>query len=179
MSEGGFQLGSAYVSVDPDVSDFAQQLDEELGGLRLAVRVVPDMADFDAQVDEQAGGHVATVMVDADTGPAREQVAELVDTGLPRDVSFEVNAETRGAVSGLQDVTAAAEEAGAAAEKAVAGADALGGALDTVGAVGRGAAEALTATDAEIRAFAEEFGAAFNGAPGVRAGRQRSGPRRP
>ena len=48
-----FEVAAAYVSVTPDASDFAQQLDEEIGGLQVAVRVVPDASDLQGLVDEQ------------------------------------------------------------------------------------------------------------------------------
>jgi hypothetical protein len=116
--ESGFEIARAWVSVTPDVSDFEQALQEELGGVVVAVTVTPDTADFQAALDEEVGGTVvtvpvtpdatdfdasldeqigtptATVTVDADTTTATDQVDELV-TAIDGDTAtVTVDADT-------------------------------------------------------------------------------------
>ena len=64
---GGFEVGSAYVRVDPDASTFPESLEEQLGELNYVVRVPvdPDAGDFAGEVDAAVAesGSVVTVPV--------------------------------------------------------------------------------------------------------------------
>ena len=55
-TEQGFEVASAYVSVTPNASDFADALDEQIGGISVSAVVTPAVADFAASLDEQIGG---------------------------------------------------------------------------------------------------------------------------
>ena len=177
--ESGFELGKAYVSVDPDAADFDEKLAEQIGSPVVIVRVQADAADVDAQIDEQVGHHSATVTVDANTGPAREQVDELISSGLPKDASFTVDADTapaksrpRGSVghagqcvdtapakASLAELDGAADDTRAQMEKIEQGAAAAGQAMGTLGAHSRGAAEELSSSSPEVQHFGEQFSA--------------------
>jgi hypothetical protein len=78
MSEPGFEVAAAYVTVTPDVSDFAAALDEALGGLQLSVVVTPDVSDFAAAVDEALGGLTVSVAVIPDASDFAAAVDEQV-----------------------------------------------------------------------------------------------------
>jgi hypothetical protein len=71
-------VAAAYVTVTPNVSDFAAALDEELGGLSLSVVVTPDVSDFAAAVDEALGGLTVSVTVIPDVSDFAAAVEEQV-----------------------------------------------------------------------------------------------------
>jgi hypothetical protein len=145
--ESGFEVAAAYVTVTPDASDFAQALDEEIGGLSVAVRVLPDASDlqgaidqegltadvrlianaggFEDQVDEATGGLSATVSVGADVAPARAEVAGVID-----DFDSERADLTLGADAGAarQQAEALAEQVSGLSADLTVGADTGGGA---------------------------------------------------
>ncbi len=103
--ESGFEIASAYVDVTPDTSDFAAALDEELGGLQLAVRVLPNMADFEAAVYEQVGGLSATIDVAANTTLAQSEVDAFIERTDGEQATLFVNANT-GAAFGRAEALA-------------------------------------------------------------------------
>jgi hypothetical protein len=84
----GAGLGTLPVTVVPDVSDFAQQLDEELGGTTVPVTVTPDVSDFAAAIDEAVGDGIV-IPVTADTSQAVASVEELGSAAETADSGIE------------------------------------------------------------------------------------------
>jgi TP901 family phage tail tape measure protein len=82
----GFQLGSAFVQVDPDAESFEEQLEEQLGALSYVVRipVVPDTSGLQESVDEAAADAKASIVLPVTADPAglKESVdAASADSG--------------------------------------------------------------------------------------------------
>jgi len=96
--EAGFEVARAFVSVQPDASDFAAALDEQIGGLSVSVVIVPDASDFAAAVDEQTGGLSASVDVGADTASAEASVEDLLSDISSGRGDIAVGADTSGAM---------------------------------------------------------------------------------
>jgi hypothetical protein len=92
MSEQGFEVAAAYVTVSPDASNFADALDEQIGGLSIAVAVTPDASNFAAAFDEQVGGFSASVAVTPDTSDFASAVDEQTG-GLTASVTLLVDPE--------------------------------------------------------------------------------------
>jgi hypothetical protein len=90
--EGGFEVGRGYIAVSPDASDFAAALDEQIGGLSVAVMVTPDASDFASAFDEQIGGLSASVAVTPDTSDFASAVDEQTG-GLTASVTLLVDPE--------------------------------------------------------------------------------------
>lgn len=155
------------MAVDPDVSNFQQALDEELGGITLTIPVLPDIADFRQAVDEETGGMSAIVTVGADTTPAEGEVAsflEDIDTG---QANLNIGADT-GAAS--EQAAALAEEvSGLSADLNIgAGGAGLGelegelegveGAADTAAAGISGLTGAISGASGEVPVLSNEVG---------------------
>jgi hypothetical protein len=92
MSEQGFEVASAFVTVSPDASNFADALDEQVGGISVAVLVTPDASNFASAFDEQVGGLSASVAVTPDTSDFASAVDEQTG-GLTASVTLLVDAE--------------------------------------------------------------------------------------
>jgi hypothetical protein len=90
--ESGFEIAKAWVAVSPDASDFAAALDEQLGGISIAVMVTPDASDFASALDEQVGGLSASVAVTPDTSDFASAVDEQTG-GLTASVTLLVDPE--------------------------------------------------------------------------------------
>jgi hypothetical protein len=86
MSEPGFEIAAAFLSVLPNTSDFAAALDEALGGLSLTVGVLPDTSDFASALDDALGGLSLSVVVTPDTSDFASSLDEALG-GLSASVT--------------------------------------------------------------------------------------------
>src|ERR1700677_2357243 len=94
--EGGYEVGSAYVQVSPDAESFAEQLEEQIGGVDLVVTipVVADSSGLQASVDAAAADAKASVVlpVTADAAGLQESVdAASKDSGAVITVPMEAD----------------------------------------------------------------------------------------
>jgi TP901 family phage tail tape measure protein len=69
---GAFEVGSAYVQVDPNAEGFAEALEEQIAGIDLVVQipVVPDASGLQAGVDAAVADSKASVVVPVTADPA-------------------------------------------------------------------------------------------------------------
>jgi len=110
--EGGYEVGSGYVSVSPDAETFAEQLEEQIGDINLVVTipVVPDASGLQAGVDSAVADSKATVVVPVTANPAGLQ--ESIDAAS-KDSGAVVTVPVEGDPSGLAPQADAAAEAAA------------------------------------------------------------------
>jgi predicted nucleic acid-binding Zn-ribbon protein len=104
--ESGFEVARAYVAVDPDASDFADSLDEQVGGLQVSVMVVPQAADFAQSFDEQVGGLSVTVPVTADVTVAQADIESVIEEASTAQALLKIGADTADALNSTTAFTA-------------------------------------------------------------------------
>ena len=162
--EAGFQVASAFVRVDPDADDFAEQLEGQIGGIDYVVKipVVPDTGDFAGEVDAAVGE--SKVAVQVPVVPDTEGFQLLVDQATAEaktEVTVPVVPDMAGfAATAESEASAAGEAAGTSFDEK------LAAALAAVPPVPwpESVAEAGTAGEAAGAAFSEKFAAAAEGA---------------
>ena len=124
MSEdvGAFEVGSAYVQVDPNAEGFAEALEEQIGDVQLVVTipVVPDASGLQEGVDSAAADAKATIVLPVTADPAglQESVdAAVKDSGAVVTVPMEADPGNLEAQADAAATDAGEEAASSFAEK--------------------------------------------------------------
>ena len=153
--------GAIPVPVLPDTADFADLLDEKVGGLTVSVRVIPGTEDFAQVLQEQVSDTGVTIPV----SPGMQDFQTELDGQVGDEgITIPVTADTSSAVSGLEDLTGAEADASAGASVLGGGLGALDdqfsalqGRLASLDSSFQATASSGTATDEEMQVLGDRM----------------------